>query len=342
MERVSQLIMRNLDRLGQGSILLINPPRDSCFKQLTETGCVVSLFTQDFGDLKWLQETGASVSFGTLPAPGPDITHIILTQPREKDRLRMMLHALSAAMPQQATLWLVGENRAGIKSCARQLKPFFRQVEKADSARHCCLFEAKGPCPAEPFKLSGYEQAWAASTACGKVEVISLPGTFAHGNLDKGTELLLKALSDLQPSGKILDFACGSGVIGLALLNIEPGIELTLLDTSALAIESARRTFDSNGRQATILASDGLTELNGHFDWIISNPPFHRSVDNDLEIAHRFFADAGNFLQKAGKILLVCNQHLPYQAWLKAYFKNVEIMSANRGYKVILSSGIRR
>jgi hypothetical protein len=94
MERVSQLILRNLDRMHQGNILLINPPRDSCFNRLAEEGHTVSLFTQDFGDFKWLQESGAGVSFGTLPVPGPDTSHIILIQPREKDRLRMMLPSL--------------------------------------------------------------------------------------------------------------------------------------------------------------------------------------------------------------------------------------------------------
>ncbi len=342
MERVSQLILRNAERLSQGNILLINPPRDSCFSQLAESGRQVCVFTQDFGDYKWLQNSGADASFGIFPAPDSQTKHIILIQARERERLLMMLHALATAMPAAAKLWLAGENRSGIKSSGKRLSVYFENIRKTDNARHCSLFEADKPRPAKPFKLSDYEKHWSVSTAAGNIDIVSLPGTFAHGNLDKGSELLLDALGELAPSGRVLDFACGSGVIGLSLLCLNPEIELTMLDTSALAIESTRRSLHRNDRQATVVASDGLSELNGKYDWIISNPPFHRGIENELGIARNFFGDAGQFLQKTGKLLLVCNHHLPYPAWLKAYFSKVEIVKASRGFKVIMASGIRR
>ena len=342
MERVSQLILRNAERLNQGNILLINPPRDSCYSQLAENGYKVSIFTQDFGDWKWLQDSGADAQFGTFPSVSPQTDHIILIQARERERLLMMLHALATAMPAAAGLWLVGENRSGIKSSGKRLSLYFENVCKSDNARHCALFSADQPRPVETFSLSDYEKPWSVSTAAGNMDIISLPGTFAHGNLDKGSELLLDTLLELAPSGRVLDFACGSGVIGLSLLGLNPEIDLTMLDTSALAIESTRRSLAKNHQQATVVASDGLAELTGKYDWIISNPPFHRGVENDPGIAHDFFSEAGHFLQKEGKILLVCNQHLPYPAWLKAYFTKVETVRAKRGFKVILASGIRR
>ena len=172
--------------------------------------------------------------------------------------------------------------------------------------------------------------------------MISLPGTFAHGSLDKGSELLLDTAAELKPSGRVLDFACGNGVIGLSLLSLDPTLDMTMLDTSALALESARLSLRCNGREATLVASDGLSELNGQFNWIISNPPFHRGVENELDIAHKFFSEAGHFMQKTGRILLVCNHHLPYPAWLQADFTHVETIKANRAFKVILASGNRR
>ena len=140
----------------------------------------------------------------------------------------------------------------------------------------------------------------------------------------------------------MLDFACGSGVIGLSLLHFHPSTGMTLLDVSALALESARSSLRANGMEATVLASDGLSHLQGSFDWIISNPPFHRGIRNDLDIARNFFADAGNFLSETGKILLVYNHHLPYPAWLKEHFTRVEVMRTVRGFKILLAGGIRR
>jgi 16S rRNA (guanine1207-N2)-methyltransferase len=146
----------------------------------------------------------------------------------------------------------------------------------------------------------------------------------------------------LKPAGKVLDFACGNGVIGLCLLNAHPATRLTLLDVSALALESSRCSLKANGMEATVLASNGLSRLDGSFDWIITNPPFHRGIKNDLEIARVFFAGAGDFLVKTGKILLVCNHHLPYPAWLRDYFTRVEVVRTDWGFKVVLATGIRR
>jgi 16S rRNA (guanine1207-N2)-methyltransferase len=149
-------------------------------------------------------------------------------------------------------------------------------------------------------------------------------------------------MEELKPTGQVLDFACGSGVIGLSLLHLHPDAGLTLLDVSALALESARSSLRINDMEATVLASDGLSHLEGSFDWIISNPPFHRGIRNDLDIAKNFCACAGDFLTETGKILLVCNHHLPYPAWLRDYFIRVEVIRTNWGFKVILATGIRR
>lgn len=342
MERVSQLILRNAEWLRAGRVLLINPPRDSCFSSLSHDLRQVSVFTQDFADYSYLSASGAKSEFGLIPSADSAAQDIVLILPRERERLEMLLHALSASMPAQSILWLAGENRAGIKSSAKRLSPYFQSVAKVDSARHGTLYRASNPIPPNPFDLERYKKTWPLKTAGAKINIVSLPGTFAHGKLDPGTRLLLDALQDLKPAGSVLDFACGNGVIGLYLLSLESAVRLTFLDVSALALESARCSLRANGMEATVLASDGLSQLEGSFDWIISNPPFHRGIRNDLDVARNFFADAGNFLKETGKILLVCNHHLPYPAWLRDYFSQVEVVRIGWGFKVVLAAAIRR
>jgi 16S rRNA (guanine1207-N2)-methyltransferase len=247
----------------------------------------------------------------------------------------MMLHAIASWMPSDALLWLVGENNSGIKSAHRYLRKFFRNVVKLDSARHCVLYEAAEPINEQPFHLKQYEKSWPVVIAGQQLEIVSLPGVFAHGRLDKGSQLLLKALEKLRPEGKILDFACGSGVIGSSLLATAPGSSLTLLDVSSLALEASRRTLDRNDLTAALLPSEGLSELQGRYDWIISNPPFHRGVSNDLEIANNFFNTAGTFLTENGRIVIVCNQHLPYGNWLQNHFDRVERLETSDEFVII-------
>ncbi len=165
--------------------------------------------------------------------------------------------------------------------------------------------------------------------------MVSLPGVFAHGRLDNGSRLLLKSLESLNPGGRILDFACGNGVIAASLLATGARADLTLLDVSALAIESSRLTLARNELKAALLPSDGLTEVSGKFDWIVSNPPFHRGVSNDLEIAARFFSQAGTFLAERGRIVIVCNRHLPYASWLQNHYEQVERLDENDEFVII-------
>ena len=247
----------------------------------------------------------------------------------------MLLQAAAAAMQAENRLWLVGENRAGIKSSPRILLRHFKQVEKFDSARHCGLFEARETIGAEPFSLDRFARQWTTELVGHQTEMISLPGVFAHGRLDAGTSLLLEVMQKLRPDGSILDFASGCGPVGIAALCLRPGARVTFLDDSALAIEASQRSLALNGLKADSVASDGLAELNGRFDWILSNPPFHRGIHDYLDVAASFFRDAGTFLSEKGRILVVFNRHLPYEGWLRNQFKNVNCRAQNREFAVI-------
>ncbi|MBT8049346.1 MAG: class I SAM-dependent methyltransferase [Xanthomonadales bacterium] len=335
MERTSEIILRNAARLGSGALLLVNPPCDSLFSVLGGEGRRVKASTQDFGDFQRLQDDGADVTFDAVPLTHESPATVILFLPREKERLALMLHAISSSLPPAGTLWLAGENQAGIKSAGRHLKPYFQTVNKLDSARHCVLYEAVGPRKDKPFELTAYQAIWTTEFAGKSIEIVSLPGVFAHGRLDPGSLLLLQTLERLNPQGKILDFACGSGVIGCALLAVGAQAELTMLDVSAQAIESSRLSLERNALSGVLLASDGLSMVEGNYDWIISNPPFHRGVSNDLEIAANFFRCAGTLLNKNGRMVIVCNRHLPYTGWLRNHFEQVTLLDRNNKFMVI-------
>jgi 16S rRNA (guanine1207-N2)-methyltransferase len=342
MERSSQIIVRNESRLLPGHLLLVNPPRDALVQQIETDERTVHVSTQDHGDFRWLNNSGASATFEVVPTVSEKCKTVLLHLPREKDRLTMLLHSITSWLPPEAVLWLVGENQAGIKSAGKYLAKYFRTVSRLDNARHCGLYEASDPIDAEPFQLADYEQSWQVELAGKVIKVTSLPGVFAHGRLDPGSELLLNTLERLQPSGQVLDFACGSGVIGCSVLSAETESELTLLDVSALAIESSRQSLTQNGLKAALLPSDGLSELEGRYDWIISNPPFHSGVWNDLDIAAGFFSDAGTFLADRGRIVIVCNRHLPYTNWLRNHFEQVELLDENVAFMIIQASKPRK
>ena len=335
MENVSQVILRNQARLPPGDLILVNPEADELFRSLSADGRKVHLSTGSHGIFRRLEKMGADVRFEAVPTAGEDANCNVLILPREKERLDMLLQAAAAGMSGTGRLWLVGENRAGIKSSPRLLERHFEQVEKLDSARHCSLFEARMPLNRGLFDLDRYATTWRLETAGADTRLVSLPGVFAHGRLDAGTALLLESMQVLRLSGDILDFASGCGVVGITALRNCPNARLTLLDDSALAIEAGKRSLSANSLQAVSLASNGLAELDGRFDWILSNPPFHRGIRDDLDIAAEFFCRAGTFLKEKGRILVVFNRHLPYEGWLRKQFNNVNRLADTREFTVI-------
>lgn len=342
MERPSQLILRNRDAFAAGDILLFNPPTDHLFQDLSASHSRVSIWCQDFGPYRWFGDHGGEAGFGVVPDAAGLPAQVVLFLPREKERLGLLLHFLAAGMPAGGTLWLVGENQSGIKSAAKNLEIHFSHIAKTDAARHCVLFCASQAKKAASFELQDYQQKWLLGPAGAELRMVSLPGAFAHGRLDPGTGLLLEVLCELrgseQPHGKVLDFGCGIGLVGISLLQRDPTLDLTLLDHSALALESARLSLQANELQAALLPSDGLTEVTQRFDWIVSNPPFHRGVAMNFDVSRRFFAEAGRVLSRQGKILLVCNRHLPYDIWLGDHFSQVETLASNYEFKVLRAS----
>lgn len=336
MEAVSQLILRSRSLLADGPLLLVNPERDGLFRELASPQRPVRLSTSSHGAFRFLGGMGSDVRFETHPGVETRINHLVLVLPREKERLAMLLKAAGDCLEAGGRLWLAGSNRSGAKSAPGTLKRYFDRVVKLDAARHCSLFEATGPLRDEPFRLEDFVHPWRPRED--GPELVSLPGVFANRRLDPGSALLLETFEGDLPRGRFLDFGCGCGVLAISLLAAGARIDPVLLDDSALALEASRLGLDRNGFEGSLLASDGLSELSGRYDWIISNPPFHRGVGQDLDVAADFFRRAGTFLSDNGRIRVVFNRHLPYEAWLRSSFDRVERVAGDRSFTVLQAS----
>lgn len=344
MTPVSQLIWRNRSRLDDARpALLVAPPADDLGVRLQGDGLEPDLLCLSYAAHRRTTDAGLDSRFGLEPPPGIKWPQIILVQPREKALLDLLLDLCRSVLEPGGTLWLAGENRAGIKSAGKRLALHFSRWHKVDSARHCTLFRAEDPASEDPFSLDAHDTNWPLDVAGSKLTVHSLPGVFAHGRLDAGTRLLLETLSAPPTaetvSGRMLDFACGSGVIGAVLASLCPVTELTLLDDFAPALESARRTLEANGLKGRLVASDGMTELLGEsqdarFDRVVSNPPFHRGVAQQLDTAQRFIRDSRRVLAPGGRLCLVANAHLPYGRWLSELYGDVQVIASDRAYNI--------
>jgi len=337
-EPLARLIDRNRDRLSHaGPTLWVDPPPGLAWDELDPEGRH-ALFTGDEALRCRLAAGGRTVEFGAFPE-GPPVPRIVLAQPREKARLRMMAHCLARRLAPNGRLYLAGENRAGARSAPRQLAPWFGQVNKMDSARHCILHEARDPAAESPFRPLDYLETWRLGAFAPELEVCTYPGVFAHGALDAGTRLLLEhlkpVLHTLPPGARVLDLGCGAGVIGAALLLRRDDLAVVLADSSALALAAARATLARNDLHAEVRASDGLRGVEGVFDLVVSNPPFHAGHRERADRGTGLFDDLLNFLNPGGQFIMVANRHLPWPRWMEKTLGHCDVMGRDDGFHVL-------
>ena len=340
MHIVGQIIDKNLHlRDGCQTGIWINPDRDDNWRGALHHCDKLKLHCQDYGSYLSLKLSGAAVEFTAFPEPGAESCQwVILNLPRQKALLRMLLDCASTLLSDNGLLWLAGENKAGIKSADKILKQYFGQVRKLDNARHCTLFEARERLGGSKFNIDSYRQNWRLNCAATDLSITSYPGVFAHGRLDGGTALLLESLSKLQLEGQILDFACGAGVVGAYISTSQAHTEVTLLDNNALALKASEETLASNKLVGSVLASDGLSDVNETYDFVISNPPIHAGRITENLLSQKLLTNIHDHIRPGGALVMVSNLHLPYENWLLQRFRQCKILAENTQFKVLFAT----
>ncbi|MGO1691717.1 MAG: methyltransferase [Marinobacter sp.] len=265
---------------------------------------------------------------------------LVVFLPKARAELEMRLALARSLATDKARLILVGEKKEGIAGAIKQLKAVAPQAFKVDSARHCQVWCAEDIESAPGFRVRDWVTWGTAESAGVSVEVAGLPGIFSHDGLDSGTRMLLETLEE-QPvqADRLLDFACGAGVIGAWIQAWQVGREEVVasvdgVDVQSQAVICARETYQRSRAAGTIYASDGLASIDGLWPVIISNPPFHTGVKTDTSMTEKFLQDVKRHLKPGGELRLVANSFLPYESLIKRYIGRVERLREDRRFTV--------
>ncbi len=258
---------------------------------------------------------------------------VVIYFPKSKPEFEYLINNLFNHVSLDSPIYVVGDNKGGVKSSDKLMAKFCTKAQKIDAAKHCALYLALLNQASEPFEPQNWYKSYPLTIKDVTLSVYTLPGVFSHGSLDDGTKLLLESLK--RPAkGQVLDFGCGAGLIGAFLAKQNPEVAVTGLDVSALAVESTLTTYRENGIKGHAVLSDGLSQLNGRFQQVYTNPPFHTGVKTNYAITEQFVADIGQYLQKSGELWLVANSFLKYQPLLQQQFGHFDIVSANKRFNV--------
>ena len=159
-------------------------------------------------------------------------------------------------------------------------------------------------------------------------------GVFSRGEVDTGTDLLLKALPE-EMSGDILDLGCGWGVIGISVARKWPDTRVTLADINRRALDLSRENAKRNRADVACEESDGMEAFEGRqFDYVITNPPIRAGK----QVIYRMFADAAKSLRPGGALYLVIRKQQGAEScmkYLQTLFSSVEKVSKSGGFWVL-------
>ncbi len=157
-------------------------------------------------------------------------------------------------------------------------------------------------------------------------------GVFSRDRLDRGTEVLLKALPPL--AGRVLDLGCGWGAVGTALGAKYPALDIVMTDVNRRAADLARRNLLQNGVKARVVEGDGFEAVEGLFDAIVTNPPIRAGK----AVVFGLFAEARERLRPGGALYAVIRKQQGAPSaltFLKENYAGAEVVDRSSGYHVL-------
>lgn len=158
-------------------------------------------------------------------------------------------------------------------------------------------------------------------------------GVFSKGELDFGTELLLKTFEYTYPQDKnVLDIGCGCGPIGIYLSKL--GFLVDMCDINERAISLSRKSLDEQKLNANTFISDAYSTVNKKYDYILSNPPIRVGKQKLYEIV----MNAKDYLNENGEVWLVVRKDKGADSLvrdMKKVYNEVEVVEKKKGFYII-------
>lgn len=271
-----------------------------------------------------------------LPPTG--VTVVALRIPKQLQFLEYQLAVLGKLLPRGSTVLAAGMDKHLSPRVAGLLEQHIGPTQRHRGQRKARLFSAvRDNRPAvSPEKNTGYY----CEAAGGELQ--SMPNVFSQDRLDGGARLLVDTLAGLEPVATLADLACGNGVLGLAALRRELCRQAVFADESAMAIASARlnvtRLAPGLQDRCVFHHGDGLLNYRGpRAELILCNPPFHLNHAVDEYAGRRLLAQCASHLEPGGRLCLVANRHLDYQATLRRDFRRLEKLAQDKRFIVWLA-----
>ena len=155
-------------------------------------------------------------------------------------------------------------------------------------------------------------------------------GVFAKKGLDFGTKLLLSNLKNIK--GKVLDFGCGYGPIGIYISKVF-NCDVDMIDINLRALNLSKKNAKENKVTVNVFESNIYSNITKKYDYIITNPP----IRVGKKMLYEILIGAKQHLKENGELWLVIHKDQGAKTLskeLEKYYK-IEIKDKNKGFYII-------
>ncbi len=345
MSNISQVLIRNSKLLSANTPLFINLIEDGFITDYQQNypEANITCYNTNFIDYLAISDKHKNQIHTLFTSEyNNEVKHdlVVINFPKSKDELAFTLAMIAPYLLTDAKIILVGEKKGGVQSSPKLTEHFLTSCQKIDAARHCLLFGGivkTKENESKAFTIENWYKEYQISISGIELTIASLPGVFSQKKLDIGTALLLDNLPQSM-QGKVLDFGCGAGVISCFIGKKFSNTDLSLLDVSALAIASAKRTLALNGLTGNVFASNSLSNVDESYQHIVSNPPFHQGTKTSYQATEDFLRGIKKHLiatkQKNSDITIVANSFLQYMPIMQQHIGNSRTIATKQGFNI--------
>ncbi len=254
---------------------------------------------------------------------------VLLGRSRALNELNLT-RAWNALRP-KGTLVVAGDKKGGV-AALRKWVAKQASIEGSLSKHHAITFWAK---------REGEE--WSVPATVKTVDGYDIPlGGFSTNGPDTGSRLLANHF-DNRIRGRVADFGAGWGYLTMQLMEKSTHIahvDLYEVDWNSVDAIDPNVSKITAAQPKTVPFKTHWCDLtreapSGPYDWIIMNPPFHTSRAADPGLGQKFITAAASALPSGGRLLMVANRTLPYEAELQRQFRRTQMLEDRGGFKVL-------
>lgn len=262
---------------------------------------------------------------------------VLVLPTRQRQEARAVLARAAALVKPGGWVIAAAPNNEGAKTLEHDMAALFGPVDHLSKHKCRAVWTEVNAAGLD----QGLLEDWAKLDAPREIldgAYVSRPGIFAWDRIDAASKLLADHLPDTL-SGRGADLGCGFGFLARTVLERCPKVStLDLYEAEKRALDLAKENLKEFSGKRTMHGfwSDVTRGIEGPYDFIVSNPPFHQSGKADRkDVGQGFIRAAASGLRSGGVFYMVANRHLPYEATLNDVFGQVEMIADEGGYKVI-------